>query len=215
MAKTNHVKAYEFLRDKILVDPRNQGSFINELSIAEKLGVSRTPVREALRVLSSEGLVEFIPNRGTLIPVITDKQILDLMELRRLLECYAADAAIAHGRHPELQMKATLKKQEDLLNQSDHQYIDFVALDREFHFRLLQASGNSEIVNAADRIQVRQRIAGTEALFGRQRWGDVCTEHEAIVVALKNRDSDAATRAISDHLNKTQELIIQHRVNQV
>lgn len=211
MRQTNHARAYEFLRDSVLVDPRNQGTFINEQEVAEELGCSRTPVREALRVLSSEGLVEFIPNRGTYIPVISDKQIADLMELRKILECHAAGKAIRNDQRPSLKMGEILEKQEKLLQEPDASFIEFIALDREFHFVLLSAAENSEILNTADRIQVRQRIVGTEALFRRQRWEDVCAEHQAIVDGLNAKDMVRVNEAISAHLDKTQEVLIRHR----
>src|SRR5690349_14016414 len=99
-ASSGRDRAYEYLRDHVLADARMQGQFLNEQELAARIGVSRTPVREALLLLVSDGLVELIPKRGALIPVISGREIAELMEMRGVLERHAAQSAITSGRVP-------------------------------------------------------------------------------------------------------------------
>jgi DNA-binding GntR family transcriptional regulator len=96
-----------------------QGKFVNEQELARDIGVSRTPVREALLLLVAGGLIELIPNRGALIPVISGRQIAELFELRGILERHAAASTIAAGTVPQAMMEQALKEQRELILQHD------------------------------------------------------------------------------------------------
>ncbi len=85
-AASGREKAYAYLRENILIDPEVQGKFLNEQELAAEIGVSRTPVREALLLLVSDGLVELIPQRGAYVPPVTGREMSELMELRGVLE---------------------------------------------------------------------------------------------------------------------------------
>ncbi|WP_157736381.1 GntR family transcriptional regulator [Corynebacterium suranareeae] len=206
---TSQRRAYDYLCTKVLVDPSRQGQFLNEQELAEEIGVSRTPIREALRTLASEGLVEQIANRGTFVPVITKKQILDVMELRDLLEHHAASMSISKGKPPIDQMRATLRQQEEILKDPQAtDSIEFIRLDREFHFHLLKACDNDEIIQTYDRLRVRQRAMGVQALYAVSRWREVCEEHEQIVNALESGDLEQVNRTISKHLEMTTAVLL-------
>ncbi|MDO5863014.1 MULTISPECIES: GntR family transcriptional regulator [Paenarthrobacter] len=88
-----------------------QGQFIKETDLAADLGISRTPVREALMLLVSEGLVELIPQRGAYVPAISGREISELMELRSVLESYASRLVITEKRVPAERMQTTLDLQ--------------------------------------------------------------------------------------------------------
>ncbi|MCP3426348.1 GntR family transcriptional regulator [Rothia sp. AR01] len=203
-------RAYEHIRSEVLVDPSTQGTFLNEQRLAETIGVSRTPVREALRVLDSEGLVELIPNRGAYVPVITAAQAHDVMELREILECHAASVALGSAGEVAAAMREVLARQQELAGVgAAGSQLEFIALDRDFHFALLRASGNREIIQTYDRLQTRQRIIGAQALSALSRRREVCREHLAIVEALEAGDLDAAHRAIREHLRITEGVLMR------
>src|SRR6476660_2340803 len=103
-AASGSEKAYAYLRENILIDPEVQGKFLNEQELAAEIGVSRTPVREALLLLVSDGLVELIPQRGAYVPVITGRQIAELFELRGVLERHVAATTIKAGTVPLAEM---------------------------------------------------------------------------------------------------------------
>src|SRR4051812_21008556 len=96
-AVTGRDRAYEYLKSTVLTDPGVQGEFLSEQEIADNVGVSRTPVREALLMLAAEGLVQLVPKRGAYIAPLTGKELRELVELRGVLERFAAEKALADG----------------------------------------------------------------------------------------------------------------------
>ncbi|MFH5879977.1 GntR family transcriptional regulator [Arthrobacter sp. NA-172] len=216
-AATGRQKAYEYLRDQILVDPGMQGKFVNEQELAHDIGVSRTPVREALLLLVSDGLIELIPNRGALIPVISGRQIAELFELRGVLERHAAASTIRAGSVPHELMELTLKEQRELISNfggtADNvrgRATEFIRLDQHFHQLLIDAAENELISQTYNKLRARQVFIGVEALFRTQdRQSLVCDEHEIIIDALRRGDVEAAQTAIDRHLAVTLDVVLR------
>ncbi|OLT03781.1 GntR family transcriptional regulator [Pseudonocardia sp. CNS-004] len=203
-------RAYRHLRETVLVDPSVQGTFLNEVDLAQDIGVSRTPVREALLLLVSEGLIEMVPKRGAYVPPLSGRQIRELMELRDVLERHAASVTLAQHTVPVEAMRAALAEQERLLANEPCDAQEFIEWDRRFHQSLVDAAGNELIARTYAGLRTRQVRVGVAALFraiDRQR--AVCAEHGRIVDALGSGDEAAAHAAISDHLRITQQLFLQ------
>jgi DNA-binding GntR family transcriptional regulator len=203
-------RAYRHLRETVLVDPAVQGTFLNEVDLAQDIGVSRTPVREALLLLVAEGLVEMVPKRGAYVPPLSGRQIRELMELRTLLEQHAASVTLAQRSVPVEAMRAALAEQERLLTSEPCDAREFIEWDRRFHQSLVDAAGNELIARTYAGLRTRQVRVGVAALFraiDRQR--AVCAEHGRIVDALESGDEAAAHAAISEHLRITQQLFLQ------
>ena len=201
-------RALHYLRETVLADPDVQGTFLNEVELAGRIGVSRTPVREALLLLVADGLVEILPGRGAYVPPMTGRQIRELMELRELLERHAAQVAIGARAVPMEQMRAVLADQRDLAGAGGDP-ATFIELDMMFHKALVEAAGNALIARTYSGLRVRQRRAGVSALFrtaDRQR--AVCDEHAAIVDALAGADTEAAATAITEHLRLTEGVLL-------
>ncbi len=145
-AASGREKAYLHLRENVLTDPELQGRFLNETELAADIGVSRTPVREALLLLVSDGLVELIPQRGAYVPAVTGREISELMELRGVLENYAARLVIAEQRVPAALMQETLDLQARIPDTEDPGGArEFIRLDTLFHQQLIDAAGNELI----------------------------------------------------------------------
>lgn len=210
-AASSREKAFAYLRENILVDPARQGSFLNEQELAAEIGVSRTPVREALLLLVADGLVELIPQRGAYVPAVTGRQISELMELRGVLERHAAAHTIGAGTVPGDAMASTLQEQAALPDSLDEDSArEFIRLDAAFHQLLVDAVGNELISRTYAKLHVRQVLVGVEALFrtsGRRR--QVCGEHQEILGALLAGDAGAAQEAISRHLDVTLGLLLR------
>ena len=210
-AASSREKAYAYLRENILVDPAKQGTFLNEQELAAEIGVSRTPVREALLLLVADGLVELIPQRGAYVPAVTGREVTELMELRGVLENYAARQAITAGTVPVQAMTRTLQEQEELPEAIDAGSArEFIRLDAAFHQLLVDAAGNELISRTYAKLHVRQVLVGVEALFrtsGRRR--HVCSEHREILDALAAGDAAAACGAISRHLEITRGILLR------
>jgi DNA-binding GntR family transcriptional regulator len=203
-------RAYRHLRETVLVDPAVQGTFLNEVDLAQDIGVSRTPVREALLLLVAEGLVEMVPKRGAYVPPLSGRQIRELMELRTLLEQHAASVTLARGSVPVEAMRAALSEQQRLLTAEPCDAREFIEWDRRFHQSLVDAAGNELIARTYAGLRTRQVRVGVAALFrATDRQRAVCGEHARILDALDAGDEAAAHAAISEHLQITLQLFLQ------
>ncbi len=204
-------KAYAYLRENILIDPEVQGKFLNEQELAAEIGVSRTPVREALLLLVSDGLVELIPQRGAYVPPVTGREMSELMELRGILESHAARLVIEQGRIPAGTMQETLDQQAKLPEElSPEAAREFIRLDTLFHQQLIDAAGNELISRTYSKLHVRQILVGVSALFrtgGRRE--QVCAEHQGILDALMAGDAAKAQKAIDHHLAVTRDILLR------
>jgi DNA-binding GntR family transcriptional regulator len=210
-ATSGREKAYAYLRENILTDPEMQGRFLNEQELAAEIGVSRTPVREALLLLVSDGLVELIPQRGAYVPPVTGREISELMELRGVLESHAARLVIGHRSVPADKMQDTLNQQSTLPeNEGAEAAQEFIRLDTLFHQQLIDAAGNELISRTYSKLHVRQILVGISALFGTTgRRHDVCAEHQGILDALVSGDAAKAQEAIDHHLAVTRDILLR------
>ncbi|MEW1773324.1 GntR family transcriptional regulator [Streptomyces sp. NPDC086777] len=200
-------KAYAFLKDTVLTDPGMQGAFLSEQELADRIGVSRTPVREALLQLAAEDLVELVPKRGARVAPLTGRQIRELMELRGIVERYAAERLVEAGGAPVAELRALLARQRELTGAD--QAREFIAVDHRFHTALVCAVGNTLLDRHYDGLRSRQVRTGVTALFNQQgRQEAVLAEHEAIVDALEAGDARAVRAAVDHHLESTLEVLL-------
>ena len=205
-------RALEHLR-LMLADPRIEGAFINEQDVAAEIGVSRTPVREALLILASEGLVQLQPRRGALVSPLTPREMSELMDLRALIEHHAAGRALAAGLSPHERMAEIVRDQDALT--SGRVSLDpatarqCIELDREFHQTLVDAAGSALLSRTYAGLRERQVRVGVTALAsGPRRWEAVSREHTEIIDALRSGDRVLIDRAIDEHLSRTLHAIL-------
>ncbi|MGW0994736.1 GntR family transcriptional regulator [Streptomyces sp. NPDC002523] len=200
-------KAYAYLKDTVLTDPEMQGAFLSEQELADRIGVSRTPIREALLQLAAEDLVELVPKRGARVAPLTGREIRELMELRGIVERYAAQQLVSGERAPVEELRSLLERQRELTGPD--QAHEFIAVDHRFHSVLVSAVGNTLLDRHYDGLRSRQVRAGVVALFNQQgRQEAVLQEHGAIVDALAAGDAQAACAAIDHHLESTLKVLL-------
>ncbi|MBB5895621.1 GntR family transcriptional regulator [Kutzneria kofuensis] len=199
MSVSGRDRAYDYLRNTVLADPAAQGTFLNEQDIADRIGVSRTPIREALLMLSAEELVRLVPKRGAYIPELTAGELRELIELRGVLERFAAERVLATGTAPIEELLAALADQRGKDDRT------FIEADTRFHTILVRAAGNEMLARTYETLRARQVVSGLVALRGGSagRREAVLTEHEAIVAALAAGDPGPAREAITAHLDAT------------
>ncbi|KIQ13789.1 GntR family transcriptional regulator [Rhodococcus sp. MEB064] len=204
-------RAYGYLRDRVLSEPAFTGTFLNEGELASQIGVSRTPVREALLLLVSEGLVEMVRGRGAYVPPMSGRQIGELMDLRGVLERHAAERAITAGNVPIETMTSMLEQQEALATGAAEDHArSFIDLDGTFHQELIDSAGSELLSRTYAGLRARQLRAGLSALFGApDRKRQVCTEHRAIVDALASGDPARAAAEIDAHLDVTMRILLR------
>ncbi|MFD5080987.1 GntR family transcriptional regulator [Streptomyces sp. NPDC058371] len=200
-------KAYAYLKDTVLTDPAMQGEYLSEQEIADRIGVSRTPIREALLLLAAEDLVELVPKRGARVAPLSGREITELMELRGIVERYAAEQVIGAGGGPVPELVELLERQRAL--SGPEQAKEFIEVDHRFHSTLVSAVGNALLDRHYDGLRSRQVRAGVVALYNRQgRQEAVLDEHRAIVDALAAGDAAAACAAIDSHLESTLKVLL-------
>jgi DNA-binding GntR family transcriptional regulator len=198
MSVSGRDRAYDYLRNTVLADPAAQGTFLSEQDIADRIGVSRTPIREALLMLSAEELVRLVPKRGAYIPKLTAGELRELIELRGVLERFAADRVLAAGTAPIDELRAALA---DQTGKDDKTFIE---ADTRFHTILVRAAGNEMLARTYESLRARHVVSGLMALQGGPgRREAVLAEHEAIVTALAAGDPGPARDAITAHLDAT------------
>ncbi|WP_137389818.1 GntR family transcriptional regulator [Rhodoligotrophos defluvii] len=175
---------------------------INEVQLARQLDVSRTPVREALNRLASEGFLGFQPNRGFFFRAPDIDILLKLFELRTVIE--QGGFALACARASDEAIAGVEAFWSQALERYRHEDADeILALDEQFHMRLAQLAGNEEIVGVLESVNARIRfVRRIQIAHGKQHPKSVI-EHTRIVEALKARDAEAGKQLLQGHISLT------------
>lgn len=200
-------EVFEALVKDILSGAVAPGARLDEPSICRKFGVSRTPIREALRRLSGTGLVEVAPRKGVTVARIDVEQLNDMFEALAEFEGLCS-------RLSAVRMTTLEKKRLEVLNDNRQKRIakgdkDFAGLNNEFHEFIYQGAHNTSIASVAR--SFRQRLAPFRALqFKPGKTEYSFHEHDAIVVAISNSNAEAAYRLMRDHVTGTGLQVIEH-----
>lgn len=189
---------YEQLKEMAVLYTIRPGERVNELELAEKFDVSRTPLREALNRLVAENLLNFVPNRGFFVRELHRQDIFDLFELRRSIEASAVQLAVERADIKD--MRALRKFWKDVMKNKAAQApaSQLVARDEEFHVRLVALSGNNEMVRSLYAINARIHFVRWVDL--EQRGHDSFAEHLDILDAIEARDAQRCRELMETHI---------------
>jgi DNA-binding GntR family transcriptional regulator len=194
-------KAYQLLKQKIISGILAPGSLLTESELAVSIGVSKTPVREALSQLEHDKLVSPIPRKGYLVTTITLKDIQEIFEIRLILERAATVLAAERITNDEIaRLERYLELNFDPSEQeSFHQYIQ---ANKEFHLEIARASHNSRLIEHLVRVFIdAQRLQYMDLSIGESSWAWQ-RDHERIIEALRNHDKAAAAIAVEEALEE-------------
>ena len=195
-------RAYSHIRNTILTNPSSVGTFLNEREIADSLGISRTPVREAFMMLASEELIDLKPNRGAFVSPLNRKQVNDLFQARGVVETWSAQYCISHDIDPTPDMIKELNFQKTMA--LDDPYLDFIEHDHAFHCVLVRATGNLFLNQMYELLRARYITFGVHVIHNNAiRRIEALKEHQYILDALITKDIKKAKKAILDHLDMT------------
>ena len=186
----------ERLREQIFNRELEPGSWIDELKLAQEYGISRTPLREALKVLAVEGLVTMKVRRGA---YVTEMSTADVHQVYRLLALLEADAAAEVAERATQAEIAELRALHDRLEKQTRHRDAFFAANEQFHLRLLAIAGNrwrSQIVGDLRKVMKLNRH---HSLFKQGRIAESLAEHRAVMQALEKRSADQAARLMREH----------------
>lgn len=183
-----------------------EGSPLVEADLAVALGVSRSPVRDALKRLAHKGLVEMRPRKGVIVATFSSAQISDFFDVREALEGLAARLAAERMSAEEIaRLRGHLDRVEDELSSARPGY---PALDEDFHARILQGARSHQLAGAMRAIQSRVRLLRRRSGAMQQRAGQALAEHRAILAAIESRDAPAAEAGMRQHIRNARENLL-------
>jgi DNA-binding GntR family transcriptional regulator len=200
-------RAYAFAKERILDGRFAGGELISEGDIADGVGLSRTPVREAFLRLESEGLLRLYPKRGALVVPVSVAEVESVIETRLLVERFAIEKVIRRGVELGATLDAAIREQEVLA--ADEREREFVEADREFHRLVVAAADNEILLQLHDSLRDRQSRMGLAALArDEDRTGQILQEHRALAAAVTARDEERARSIVDRHLHGTLALLL-------
>lgn len=192
----------ERLRARILAHALPPGSWIDEQSLAAEFGISRTPLREALKVLAAEGLVTMKLRRGAYVTEVSER---DLSEVYHLLALLESDAAATVAQSATEAQLAELQALHDLLERSIDDRDAFFLANEQFHLKLLQIADNRWTQATVGDLRRVMKLNRHQSLFKQGRVEASLDEHRKIMQALKTRDAARARRLMEQHIRHGRE----------
>jgi DNA-binding GntR family transcriptional regulator len=210
-------RAYAYVRGEIMARRMAGNDLVSEGQIADAVGVSRTPVREALLRLQAEGLLRLLPKRGALVLPVTAEEMADVLETRRLVETFAARKIVTDG--PVGSLVAALNRHLDDMRAAAKRRdtAAYVEADRAFHLEMVAAAGNEILTSLYRSLRDRQLRMGVVNLLADEgatdttRMRNSADEHKRITEAIASRSVRAVDAAINEHLDDASRLLTRRR----
>ena len=214
-------RIYNHLRTKLLAGEFPPGTRLDYKKISVEMGVSTTPVREAMGKLGSEGLVELVPRAGAIVRKLGAQEAVQLYGVREAIETYAAARAAEKISEARLQqLEGLLTKMRSLISKSfsatssimtGEHLSEFLQSDLAFHMTIIEAAGNPRLTKLAGDSHIHSRIFGVERFGHNQELMEEADQiHRLIFTALKQRDATQASQLIAQHIQRSLELTLSH-----
>lgn len=199
---------YEELRELILTGKIKPGTRMMEIELAEDMGVSRTPIREAIRKLEKEGLVSIEPRKGAYASDVSIKDMVDILEVRGNLDGLAAYCAAER-------MTEAQKKELFIVKQSFNQAVadgdmaEMIRNDTKFHHLIVEASGNNQLITTVGQLQ--ERVLRFRYIYYKdfKRAEEMPVEHNHIYEAIVSGNGEYAREEASKHIDKLKDMILK------
>jgi DNA-binding GntR family transcriptional regulator len=205
--QTLREKIVESLREAIIKGGLKAGEHVAETDVAERLGISRTPVREAFRQLESEGFLTVAPRRGAVVSPVVEKDVMEFYTIKSILEGYAARVATARLTERDIRRMEELNNDlENYARKGDAK--GCTRVHNEFHEVFLLACGNEKLHRLVQKlVQQFQRFRISLTVTGKLERS--IAQHRAIVEAFKARDADLAERLVKENADEGAETLIR------
>ncbi|MCB8881348.1 GntR family transcriptional regulator [Acidisoma cellulosilytica] len=201
-----HEEVLAQLRDMIVEGDLAAGDRLNDAKLSEMLAVSRTPVREALKLLAQEGLVELLPRRGARVLALSEKAMGELLEVICGIERLAAELAADRMSQDQLDhMERLHARMQQRFAAGDRK--QYFKLNHEIHLLLVQAACNDALIALHASLLTRVRRGRYAALLAHDRWAEAMTEHEELMAALRAHDAERAGIVMAGHVKHTREAL--------
>jgi DNA-binding GntR family transcriptional regulator len=204
-------QTYRLLRHRILRREMQAGARVSVDTIADALGMSRTPVTDALKRLAADGLVEIAPRRGTFVSGITSGDATEMFEVRLMIELHAARVALAAGRSARVvsAMQGPLAAMHAANAGGTYgDYEAFIDHDRLFHVAIVGALDNERLLRMYDGINAHMYVARAHFINAVEPAREAQAEHEAIRDAFLAHDADGARDRLASHIESVRDRVV-------
>jgi len=194
-----HEEAVDRLRDLIVQGELSAGTRLNERVLCERLGISRTPLREAIKLLATEGLVQLLPNRGAVVAAIDAARLGDTLQVMGALESLAGELACRNASSERIQEIRRLHG-EMLAMHASADLAAYFRYNQAIHEKIVEASGNATLANTYRQLNANVRRVRYMANLSQERWDAAVQEHEEILAVLAERNVQKLKRLLREHL---------------
>ena len=201
---------FENLRDAIITQVLKPGERLMEIQLADEMGVSRTPVREAIRKLELEGLVVMVPRKGAYVAGVSMKDIHEVYEVRSALEMLAVTLAAERITDEELNAleQQVLRESEEEAKKDGSDLDNIIYIDSSFHDIIYQAARNQRLVQFVNILQEQLQRFRAASLARPGRSKTALEEHKQIVEALSERNGELASKLAQEHIENAENAMI-------
>jgi len=193
-------RVYEEMRGLLVSHDLRPGDRVNEVELSKQFGVSRTPLREALNRLRSEGFLSFVPKRGYFCRHLNPKEVFDLFELRKAIEISGIKLAMLRVKDQQIDVLSRFLDDAEF-GTAERTIEELARLDERFHERLLEVSGNTEMVRVLRNVNARiwpvRWTDWNESTRAKSR-----ADHRALLSALRSKDQDRAVEILDSHITR-------------
>lgn len=199
-SRTIKEQVYEVLKGEIISGKLKPGTKLAEQNIANRLGVSRSPVREAIKQLSGDGLVDNPPNRGAFVKKLSKKEQLDIYDIRMMFECYAAERAADNITEKDIRQFRRMR--DEILRSVERQdYMACLNIDMRLHSAIVRLGGNELITGTFETFSAMLNNCLLASLSISLEEGGPQNDHLIMIDALTQRDTDSLVSIVKHHIN--------------
>ncbi len=194
-----HEEVVDQLRDLIVQGTLAPGARLNERVLCGRFGISRTPLREAIKLLANEGLVELLPNRGAIVASIQPERLAETLAVMGALESLGGELACRNASDAQISEIRALHY-EMLAHHARGDLAAYFKYNQQIHLKLVEAAGNAVLLHTYRQLNTNVRRARYMANLSKERWNAAVAEHEEILAALAARDAERLKQLLRDHL---------------
>lgn len=211
--KTLHTEIVDHLRDMIVSGELGPGQKLPEKDLCARFDISRTPLREALKALAAEGMIELLPQRGARVVTITDEELQELFPIIASIEALAGE--LACDLITDTQLAAiTAMHQEMIVAYRELRRLDYSRLNRAIHFAIFEAAGNASLLTLYRHLELRIRNIRHTVQQLPGDWKEAVGDHEKILKALTARDRKQLGKVMRQHILNTARTV-RHSIDEL
>jgi DNA-binding GntR family transcriptional regulator len=202
LRRTLHDEVVGRIRDMIIEGTLEPGARVHEGQLGEALGISRTPLREALKYLASEGLLDLVAGRGAVVHKLSPKDVHDMLVVLSAMEALAGRLVCANASDAEIAgIRALHERMMEFYEK--RQRLDYYKYNQLIHTAIVELSGNAFLASTHASAQARLKRIRFLGNAAPEKWSAAVAEHEAMMEALDRRDGEALAAVLSHHLDET------------